>query len=61
MDAERAKQIYEMKDTVEVRLDGEQSVWIENVDEANGMATVQVGTNPVNTRTVNVDRLVESP
>ncbi|EJW19069.1 small acid-soluble spore protein H family [Paenibacillus alvei DSM 29] len=59
MDANRAKQILEMKDTVPVRLDGEQSVWIESVDVANSMATVQVGTNPLNTQTVSVDRLVE--
>lgn len=59
MKAERAKQIYEMKDTVEVKLDGEQSVWIENVDVANQMATVQVGSNPTNTHTVSVDRLME--
>lgn len=59
MDAERAKQIYEMKDTVPVLLDGEQSVWIENVDIANGMATVQVGTRPTNTETVSVERLQE--
>ncbi|WP_195574339.1 H-type small acid-soluble spore protein [Paenibacillus sp. 1001270B_150601_E10] len=59
MDAERAKQIYEMKDTVPVLLDGEQSVWIENVDIANRMATVQVGTRPTNTETVSVERLQE--
>ncbi|MCG7408953.1 H-type small acid-soluble spore protein [Paenibacillus sp. ACRRX] len=60
MNAERAKQIYEMKDTVPVKLDGEQSVWIEHVDTANGMATVQVGANPTNTETVSVERLIES-
>lgn len=60
MKVERAKQIYAMKDMVEVKLDGEKPVWIENVDEANAMATVQVGNNPMNTHTVSVDRLVES-
>jgi len=59
MNAERAREIYESKDTIAVQLDGEQSVWIENVDVANGVATVQVGTNPINTQTVNVDRLRE--
>lgn len=60
MKVERAMQIYAMKDMVEVKLDGEKPVWIENVDEANAMATVQVGNNPMNTHTVSVDRLVES-
>lgn len=60
MKVERAKQIYAMKDMVEVKLDGDKPVWIENVDEANAMATVQVGNNPMNTHTVSVDRLEES-
>ncbi|MHA7965764.1 H-type small acid-soluble spore protein [Paenibacillus sp. CAU 1782] len=58
MDIVRAKQIYDSKDTFSVQLEGD-SVWIENVDEANGMATVTVGNNPVNTQTVAVDRLKE--
>ena len=61
MKAERAREIYESSDTIAVQLDGEQSVWIENVDVANGVATVQVGANPVNTQTVNVDWLQEKP
>ncbi|WP_027087631.1 H-type small acid-soluble spore protein [Cohnella panacarvi] len=61
MKAERAREIYESSDAIAVQLDGEQSVWIENVDVANGVATVQVGANPVNTQTVNVDRLQEKP
>ncbi|MBB6671649.1 H-type small acid-soluble spore protein [Cohnella nanjingensis] len=59
MNAERAQQIYESADTIAVELEGE-SVWIENVDEANGMATVQVGPKPINTKTVSVDRLKET-
>ncbi|GAB2719974.1 H-type small acid-soluble spore protein [Paenibacillus thermoaerophilus] len=59
MDVKRAKQIYESPDTIRVTLDGE-SVWIENVDESNGMATVQVGSRPANTLTVSVERLQES-
>ncbi|MFD0671351.1 H-type small acid-soluble spore protein [Cohnella sp. GCM10027633] len=59
MNAQRAQQIYESKDTFAVQLDGEQSVWIENVDVANGMATVQVGASPTNTQTVSVERLHE--
>jgi len=58
MDAKRAKAIYDSKDTIAVSLDGE-PVWIEHVDEANGMATVQVGSDPLNTHTVSVDRLKE--
>lgn len=58
MDTERAKQIYESEQTFAVHL-GDDSVWIENVDEANGMATVQVGSDPLNTFTVACDRLQE--
>lgn len=58
MDTTRAKQIYESEQTFAVMLDAD-SVWIENVDEANGMATVMVNNNPVNTKTVSVDRLKE--
>lgn len=58
MDAKRAKAIYDSKDTIVVSLDGK-PVWIEHVDEANGMATVQVGSDPLNTHTVSVDRLEE--
>ncbi|MWC30396.1 H-type small acid-soluble spore protein [Paenibacillus sp. MMS18-CY102] len=58
MDIQRAKQIYESSATIGVQLEGE-PVWIESVDEANGMATVQVGGTPQNTHTVSVDRLVE--
>lgn len=59
MNTQRAKQIYESKDTIAVQLDG-QPVWIERVDEANGMATVQVGQKPTNVQTVAVDRLAET-
>lgn len=59
MDLNRAKQIYESKDTIGVKLEGD-SVWIENVDLANGTATVTVGNNPANAKTVSVDRLQES-
>lgn len=58
MNVERAKQIYESKDTIAVQLEG-QPVWIEKVDEANGVATVQVGRKPTNVQTVAVDRLTE--
>ncbi|MFF2480855.1 H-type small acid-soluble spore protein [Paenibacillus sp. NPDC058071] len=59
MDAQRAKQIYDSETTIGVSLDGEKAVWIENVDVENGMATVQVGSDPLNTHTVSVDRLKE--
>lgn len=58
METTRAMEIYESEQTFTVHLD-EDSVWIENVDEANGMATVMVGNNPVNTKTVSCDRLKE--
>lgn len=59
MKIQRAREIYEAKDTIPVQLDGEQSVWIEKVDVENGMATVRVGTNPLNNQTVAADRLSE--
>lgn len=58
MDTKRAKEIYDSERTYSIMLDGD-SVWIENVDEANGMATVQVGNNPVNMKTVSCGRLTE--
>ncbi|KRE29792.1 H-type small acid-soluble spore protein [Paenibacillus sp. Soil522] len=58
MDTARAMQIYESEQTFLVKLD-EDSVWIEDIDQANGMATVMVNNNPVNTKTVSVDRLKE--
>ncbi|MCJ8014416.1 H-type small acid-soluble spore protein [Paenibacillus sp. KQZ6P-2] len=59
MDVKRALEIYTDKNhNFEVKLEG-QPVWIENVDEVHGMATVQVGPNPTNTQTVKVERLQE--
>lgn len=58
MDVKRAGDIYASKDRIAVHLDGE-PVWIEHVDADNGMATVQVGSRPDNTRTIGVDRLEE--
>lgn len=58
MDMERAVQIFKSEDTYKVKLEGE-SVWIEQIDPANGMATVQVGSRPTNTVTVNVEQLEE--
>ncbi|GAB6988112.1 H-type small acid-soluble spore protein [Paenibacillus pini] len=58
MDVKRAMDIYQDKSTISVKLEGE-PVWIENVDEVNGMATVQVGSRPANTQTVKVERLQE--
>ena len=58
MDVQRAKQIFESPDMIPVQLDGK-PVWIEKVDVANKMATVQVESNPLNTKTVSVDRLQE--
>ncbi|GAB6926983.1 hypothetical protein JCM10914A_09660 [Paenibacillus sp. JCM 10914] len=58
MELQRAVDIFNSKDTHKVNLEGE-SVWIEHVDQQNGMATVQVGSRPTNTMTVKVDRLKE--
>ncbi|MFC7678351.1 H-type small acid-soluble spore protein [Paenibacillus sp. GCM10028914] len=58
MEMERAVQIFKSEDTFKVKLEGE-PVWIEQIDPANGMATVQVGSRPTNTVTVNVERLEE--
>ncbi|CAI6037611.1 H-type small acid-soluble spore protein [Cohnella sp. JJ-181] len=58
MNAQRAMQIFESKDTIAVQLEG-QPVWIEKVDAANGVATVQVGQKPTNVQTVAIDRLTE--
>lgn len=58
MDMDRAWNIFKSDDTFKVKLEGE-PVWIEHIDQANGMATVQVGSRPTNTVTVNVERLEE--
>ncbi|WEK54951.1 MAG: H-type small acid-soluble spore protein [Candidatus Cohnella colombiensis] len=59
MKPERAQQIYESSDNYAVQLDDGPTVWIENVDVENGVATVQVGMNPTDTQTVAIDRLHE--
>jgi small acid-soluble spore protein H (minor) len=59
VNAERAREIYESKDMIPVQLDDGRSVWIEKVDTSDGVATVQVGTDPGNTQTVDVERLRE--
>ncbi|QCT04059.1 small acid-soluble spore protein, H-type [Paenibacillus algicola] len=58
MEMQRAIHIFASPDTIKVHLAG-QPVWIEELDHANGMATVQVGSRPANTMTVSVDRLQE--
>ncbi len=58
MKTERVKEIFQSKDTFAVNLGGE-SVWIEEVDEASGMATVQIGSDPQRTATVAIDQLQE--
>ncbi|MFC5472201.1 H-type small acid-soluble spore protein [Cohnella suwonensis] len=59
MNAQRAQEIYDSSDNIAVQLDDGESVWIEKVDVANGVATVQIGQSPTNTQTVGVDRLKE--
>jgi len=58
MNTERAREIFQSEENIPVHLDGV-PVWIEEVDEANGMATVQIESDPLNTRTVSVERLEE--
>ncbi|WP_106766775.1 H-type small acid-soluble spore protein [Paenibacillus faecalis] len=58
MDLDRAWRIFKSEDTFKVNLEGK-PVWIEEIDKANGMATVQVGSRPTDTVTVNVERLEE--
>ncbi|MCR2806140.1 H-type small acid-soluble spore protein [Paenibacillus soyae] len=58
MEAARAKEILESKDTYAVKLEGD-SVWIENVDVARGTATVTVGHNQSDVQTVDCGRLEE--
>jgi len=59
MNAQRAREIYESEKNIAVQLDDGLSVWIENVDVENGVATVQVGMKPTDTQTVAVERLQE--
>jgi small acid-soluble spore protein H (minor) len=61
VNTERARQIYESTDMFEVHLDSSDgpTVWIENVDDANGMATVQLGAKPTDVQTVAINRLLE--
>lgn len=59
MDIKRAQEIFNDEDTIRVEYKGE-PVWIEELDVANEMAHVQVGTSPVNVQTVNVAQLVEA-
>lgn len=58
MELDRAIDIFQSKDTFKVKLEGE-PVWIEEIDHANAMATVQVGSRPTNTVTVSVRQLEE--
>lgn len=58
MNTKRALEIYHSKEQVGVQWNGE-PVWIEHVDETNGMATVQVGSRPTDVQTVAVDALTE--
>lgn len=58
MEASRAKEILEAKETYRVKLEGD-SVWIENVDVASGTATVTVGHDQSTAQTVDCGRLDE--
>lgn len=58
MDVNRAQEILQAKDIIEVRLNG-QSVWIEEVDQKNETAKVRLEGNPNDKRIVAVDELTE--
>lgn len=58
INVERASQILESKDTINVMLSGD-PVWIEKVDAGSGIATVHLNANPADTRTVSVTQLTE--
>lgn len=58
MDAQRAQQISNSQEMVSVTHNG-QNVYIEHVDQQNGMATIHPLDNPNNKQSVSVESLVE--
>lgn len=58
MDAQRAQQISDSQEMVSVSYNG-QNVYIEHVDQQNGMATIHPLDNPNNKQSVSVESLVE--
>ncbi|WP_019415193.1 small acid-soluble spore protein H [Paenisporosarcina sp. TG20] len=58
MDATRAQEISSSESMVSVSYNG-QSVYIEHVDQSNGLATVHPLDNPTNKQSVSVTELAE--
>lgn len=58
MDANRAQEILQSKDIIDVHMNGT-SVWIEGVDTQSGTAMVFPEGNPQDKRTVDVTELME--
>lgn len=58
MNAQRAQQISDSQEMVSVSYNG-QNVYIEHVDQQNGMATIHPLDNPNNKQSVSVESLVE--
>lgn len=58
MNSERAKQILNSSETIEVHYNGE-SIWIEDVDQENNKVHIQIGGNPENRITVASNELSE--
>lgn len=58
MELNRAQEIIQSKQKIDVQIDGT-SVWIEEVDTRSGTARVYTEGNPQDKRTVAVDELQE--
>lgn len=58
MDLNRAQEIFQSKDIIDVQMNGT-SVWIEGVDAQSGTVRVYPEGNPQDKRTVNVNELME--
>ncbi|MDF2669055.1 MAG: small acid-soluble spore protein [Paenibacillus sp.] len=58
MDVNRAQQIFEAADKINVELNGK-SVWIDSIDVTSGTARVHEEHNPSEVRKVSLDQLQE--
>lgn len=58
MDAKRAKEISSSQNLISVSYNGE-PIYIEHVDQSNGLATVHPLDNPTNKQSVSVAELAE--
>jgi small acid-soluble spore protein H (minor) len=58
MNVNRAQEILQSTDRIDVKCDGE-AVWIDSVDTENRIAQVHAENNPSDRKTVSVDNLQE--